>query len=290
MTDNLELWKLVGKTDPRFVKSGTGKGYSYSAIAPYYQMMLATEQFGPYGKAWGLFNTRFTFIPDTDMVLFECVFKFPEGEFPISNVIKYKGIGQNNKEDDDFAKKVETDTITKSLSRLGFNNDVFLGKFDDSRYVDDLNREINQSEFFNQHQELIELVKNGVNAGPTDPLWIESSLKWYLAGEEVQKGLWVAPTKGGPFSTEERKIIKSVEWYNAMYDSLDEQLINEVITQSEKYIENQDYSELYTIWSELSALEKQIIKYHMPETLKQLVHNALTEQARLMIQHKKGKS
>jgi disulfide oxidoreductase YuzD len=33
--------------------------------------------------------------------------------------------------DTDFAKKVETDTLTKALSKLGFSADVFLSKFED---------------------------------------------------------------------------------------------------------------------------------------------------------------
>ena len=45
--------------------------------------------------------------------------------------------------DDNFAKKLETDTLTKALSKLGFNADIFLGKFDDIRYVEDLNKEFN---------------------------------------------------------------------------------------------------------------------------------------------------
>lgn len=35
---------------------------------------------------------------------------------------------------------------------------------------------------------------------------------WYELDEETQMTLWVAPAKGGPFTTEERKIIKSSEF------------------------------------------------------------------------------
>ena len=44
-----------------------------------------------------------------------------------------------NKELVEFIKKLETNTISKALSRLGFGADVFLGKFDDSRYIQELN-------------------------------------------------------------------------------------------------------------------------------------------------------
>ena len=51
-----------------------------------------------------------------------------EGKFPISSDMPY-----NPK--DDCYKKLATDALTKALSRLGFNSDVFEGKFDDSKYV-----------------------------------------------------------------------------------------------------------------------------------------------------------
>jgi hypothetical protein len=37
--------------------------------------------------------------------------------------------------DDDCVKKVATDALTKGLSKLGFNADVFLGLYDDNKYV-----------------------------------------------------------------------------------------------------------------------------------------------------------
>ena len=45
---------------------------------------------------------------------------------------------------DDFAKKVETDTLTKALSKLGFNADIFLGKFDDTKYVEQMKQEFKE--------------------------------------------------------------------------------------------------------------------------------------------------
>jgi hypothetical protein len=48
--------------------------------------------------------------------------------------------------DDNFAKKIETDALTKAISKLGFNADIFLGKFDDVRYVAEMNAEFNKVE------------------------------------------------------------------------------------------------------------------------------------------------
>ena len=43
--------------------------------------------------------------------------------------------------DDNFAKKIETDTLTKAISKLGFNADIFMGKFDDVRYLAEITKE-----------------------------------------------------------------------------------------------------------------------------------------------------
>jgi hypothetical protein len=51
----------------------------------------------------------------------------------------------NTMVDDNFAKKIETDALTKAISKLGFNADIFMGKFDDVRYIEEMNKEFNNS-------------------------------------------------------------------------------------------------------------------------------------------------
>jgi len=40
---------------------------------------------------------------------------------------------------------------------------------------------------------------------------------WFELSDEVKMALWVAPTKGGPFTTEERDVMKQDEWRQAYY-------------------------------------------------------------------------
>jgi hypothetical protein len=96
---------------------------------------MATKIWGSYGSTWGLKDSELeiTKIGNTDMAIYKAIFYYPKGSFEIRNSIKIA--------DDEFLKKLETDTITKSLSRLGFNADVFMGRFDDSRYVESLRNE-----------------------------------------------------------------------------------------------------------------------------------------------------
>lgn len=135
---NLKLWEAVEKTDPRFTRKVEYGRRRFTTIDAYYQIKRATELFGPYGKNWGIKDVDVSFIETKNgmMAFYKAVFFYPEGEFPIINSIFIK--------DDEWAKKIETDTITKGLSRLGFNADVFMGLFDDNRYIENLRKEFGE--------------------------------------------------------------------------------------------------------------------------------------------------
>jgi len=134
---NMKIWSSVCKTDSEFTKKVNQRG-GYTAIDATYQAMKATELFGSYGLGWGLksINYDFSLVETTKMAICHAVFFYiidgKESSFPISNAIN---IMQGTKPDEDFCKKLETNTISKSLSRLGFSADVFLGLFDDSEYI-----------------------------------------------------------------------------------------------------------------------------------------------------------
>jgi len=133
--NNMALWTRVEKTNPKFTKLISYGQRRFTAIGAYYQIKTATQIWGPYGKTWGLKNSEMEIVKigNVDMAVYKATFYYPEGEFEIRNSIKIA--------DDEFLKKLETDTLTKALSRLGFNADVFLGLFEDLRYVNDLKKE-----------------------------------------------------------------------------------------------------------------------------------------------------
>lgn len=130
----MELWEQVSSTDPKYTKSVNQRG-GFTAIDAYYQIRQATILWGPYGSTWGLKDTERDICLDMEMAFLDATFYYPGGEFPIGNSIDMKIGGKVDKWDDEFVKKLETNTISKALSRLGFGADVFLGKFDDARYV-----------------------------------------------------------------------------------------------------------------------------------------------------------
>ena len=95
------------------------------------------------GASWGLKNIKEEILKDYDIALIHAEFFYPFEDktysFEIGNSIYIIKKGTEDLPDDEFIKKLETNTISKALSRLGFGADVFLGKFDDSRYIQELN-------------------------------------------------------------------------------------------------------------------------------------------------------
>lgn len=145
--ENLELWNKVEKTNPKYTKKANVKGNNITSIAPQYQIMNATEHFGVYGQSWGFKTLNFDYsLKDEGLVSLKAVFFFPKGEFEIINSISIWRDNAKTKIDDNFAKKLETDALTKALSKLGFNADIFMGKFDDVRYVEEMRKEFAEHE------------------------------------------------------------------------------------------------------------------------------------------------
>ena len=97
--------------------------------------------FGAFGYGFGVKDEKYTPILNDTLIVYTATFyyKYKDeaddvlGEFPISSSIK---VMMGNRVDDDCIKKVQTDALTKGLSKLGFNADVFMGRFDGNKYVD----------------------------------------------------------------------------------------------------------------------------------------------------------
>jgi len=139
--DNLNLWNAVSKTDPSATKH-VGQRGGFTAIDAYSQIKAATEQFGPVGQGWG-WEVKEVWFPTNGTVVVQ-IFLWHQEKFPNSeagravgfDVFGQKKLDTSKGPDEDAFKKALTDAITKGLSYLGFNADVFMGKFDDNKYVE----------------------------------------------------------------------------------------------------------------------------------------------------------
>ncbi|MEQ6968587.1 exodeoxyribonuclease VIII-like protein, partial [Pectobacterium polaris] len=176
---NLSIWQRVQRTDPaRTKRKETWKGFgdkrelvrAVTSVNPTYQIMRATEIFGPFGLGWGVDIAEERF--DPGLPLMEPVFDSTgreinrkpmrdsdgslvrtqnhtmqiklwylldgnRGEIPAFGHTKYLYATNSGGMvcDDEVGKKSLTDAITKGLSALGFSADVYMGLFDDGEYA-----------------------------------------------------------------------------------------------------------------------------------------------------------
>ena len=153
--NNKALWARVCVTDPKAVKPITGKQYSGNSPKPYWIIERLTDEFGPCGIGWGftILNERFERFSDTDtlhvaVVRLWYVLEGIRGE--LEQVGQTKATYTTSKGafllDEDAPKKSVTDALVKCASYLGFAGDIFSGRWDDSRYVAEANKEWRERE------------------------------------------------------------------------------------------------------------------------------------------------
>jgi len=154
--DNMKLWHSVAKTDPRHVKPITGKSYRGNSPAPYWIIQRATEEFGPIGIGWGVIvkNERFERLSDTDVLHVATV-----SVWYMLNGVRSETFDQMGGTkaaymtkaggmviDEDAGKKSVTDAMVKCMSMIGFAGDIFSGRWDDSKYVEQVGQEFVEKE------------------------------------------------------------------------------------------------------------------------------------------------
>lgn len=150
MTDNLALWHQVEKTPTDQTKEITGKSYKGTSPKPYYLVQKATETFGPIGIGWG-FTIEDERIEEgaggerMSIARVKVWFKWngERGEVEHIGGTSFSGVRSSGKPftDEDAPKKSVTDALVKALSMIGFAGDIFMGRYDDSKYVADLKSE-----------------------------------------------------------------------------------------------------------------------------------------------------
>lgn len=146
---NMKLWNSVEKTDPKFTKKFRKEGgFAGTAIGATYLVKKATECFGSVGIGWGYDVVKEeyldgSFINDKErVVIHKALIKVwyivdgVKGELSHYGQTTFIGANKNGTfTDEEHAKKTITDGLGKCLSMLGFSADIYLGLYDDNKYV-----------------------------------------------------------------------------------------------------------------------------------------------------------
>jgi len=129
----------MGKKTHKPFKKG---GFSGTSLDPYFVIARLTERFGPCGIGWGVRLNRAweVMLPDNaegkprSQQYVHCTLWYvldgTRGEFDCVGGTPIQGFG-----DEDTLKKGVTDAVTKGASWLGIGGDIYLGRWDDAKYV-----------------------------------------------------------------------------------------------------------------------------------------------------------
>lgn len=155
--NNLELWEKFEETNPKYTKNFTKSGgFKGTSVNSTFVSKILTEAFGPWGFGWGwnIIDERYIEGAPLDA-------KSLETGREVVHVIRlslwyeWNGkrqecpphfgqttfVGKNKYgpfTDEEAPKKSVTDAVTKSASMLGMAADIFSGRYDDNKYMDDL--------------------------------------------------------------------------------------------------------------------------------------------------------
>lgn len=193
---NLALWRLNEATDPAHTKP-VRIGKDMTAIDTYYQIKRATETFGPVGTGWG-WNLEEEVVEaqgkdGVTVMIAKCKvtvwYMPPDGSeraycgpvIACNQLVTGKGYA-----DDEAFKKATSDGITKSLSYLGFSADIFMGLWDDLKYVARLKDEFSKKAV-QQQNKLPEILTKAVASLPEVKDLQELDIVWKSLKDDLRK-------------------------------------------------------------------------------------------------------
>ena len=137
---NMNVWNAITESDPKYLKLVSFGQRKFMSIDPQYQIRKMTEIYGPVGIGWG-YDVEYDYPSNEEVILIVAKVsiwtQLPENKFgPIagSRTFWHKDM---KRPAEDAGKMALTDALTKGLSHLGCDADVFLGKHDNKYSADD---------------------------------------------------------------------------------------------------------------------------------------------------------
>jgi hypothetical protein len=168
------LWDSLEKTDPKHVKKITGKAYQGNSPKPHYLVWKATEAFGPCGIGWGYQVLSLTVEDGGDAGKLSVArvsfwYKTKDGQLASLEHVGGTPFSGHRRDgtpflDEDAPKKSVTDALVKAMSMVGFAGDIFMGRYDDSKYVNEITQEFEQGRNSKAEAEQERLVQAALDA------------------------------------------------------------------------------------------------------------------------------
>lgn len=150
MSAKTVLWDKHADIDPAMTKPITGKQYKGTSPNPQHVIWCLTDMFGPVGEGFGWTVVAESIDRFEETAIHWCRIQFWHSDR--ANI--FESYGQTKMAyrtakgqmivDDDAPKKSLTDAIVKAASWLGVSANIFLGRWDDQKYVAQIEGEFAQ--------------------------------------------------------------------------------------------------------------------------------------------------
>ena len=183
---NTKIWDSLCKTDPNHTKTfRRAGGFSGTAVSPIWVILRMTEQFGAMGTGWGSDQPKFDVVNAGDSILVYCTVSVWYGSRDqFVHGVGGDKVSHQNKNghqfDDEAFKKAHTDALMNALKHIGVAADVHMGKFDDSKYVEQMRDEFSDpSKADGYVKEAIDFLK-----GPNELKDIKDARAWWVKETE----------------------------------------------------------------------------------------------------------
>ena len=139
--ENMKHWDKLSVSDPQYLKKVNFGARNFTAIDPQYQIMIMTEEFGPVGIGWGWKShlEHITAVNGDITVLAHVTVWIKSDDCTFGEFVGCRKFfdAAKGRWSEDAPKMAVTDGLTKALSHVGCNADVFLGKMDGNKYEAD---------------------------------------------------------------------------------------------------------------------------------------------------------
>lgn len=169
--ENKQIWNRLFKTDPKFTKPITGKTYKGTSPDPYYVISRMTDEFGPCGTGWGveILDDKVVEVEQQKAGMHYCRISLwylageKRGAVQAFGGTQLYYTSSQGKFifDDDAPKKSMTDAMVKAASMIGMCGDIFMGLYDDAKYINGLKEEFSKKP---EPQKLTQLQQAGLDA------------------------------------------------------------------------------------------------------------------------------
>ncbi len=179
--ENLRYWTQQEDIDPAYTAKIKGKSYTGTSPKPQYVIKCLTEMFGPVGEGFGWSVLAEDWQEMGGQTIHWCRIQFwhtdRKNTFEAYGQTKAAYVSNKGGQvvDEDAPKKSLTDAIVKAAYQIGVAANIFLGRWDDQKYVDELREEYSTTPKFDSagaKKRLLDTIERRTTTQELRELWV----------------------------------------------------------------------------------------------------------------------